>query len=129
MFSFKSLNTLILSAVAASLLFSALPASAKNKEPWVFISCSGFEQVTNDTKKNVDIYSSVFYNPEKRMYSESTIKSSFGKYLRAHYPKINYNECTYWDDEAEREAKDSMNNLIADSRNNKFKIIRTGFEY
>jgi len=125
----KTISTALLSLATTSLLFSALPASAKNKEPWVFISCTGYKQKTYDTKQNVAIYSGVFYNSEAKMYSEGKVLNSFGKYRRAHYPKFNEDKCTYWDYETERKAIDKLNDNIADSKGYKFKVIRTGFEY
>lgn len=131
----KTISTALLSLATTSLLFSALPASAKNKEPWVFISCMGYKQKTYDTKQNVAIYSGVFYNSEMEMYSKNKILNSFGKYLRANHPKFHeYNAlgndaCTYWRNETERDAKDALNDRIASSKGHEFKVIRTYYEY
>ncbi|GAA6170703.1 hypothetical protein NBRC116592_03730 [Colwellia sp. KU-HH00111] len=125
----KTISTVLLSLASTSLLFSALPASAKNKSPWGFVSCSGYIQKTYNTTQNVAIYSGVFYNAEMKMYSEGKVLSSFGKYRRANYPKFNENSCTYWDYETERQAKDALNDKIADSKRFEFKVIRTGYEY
>ncbi|PKG83859.1 hypothetical protein CXF85_10195 [Colwellia sp. 75C3] len=125
----KPITTLLLSLATTSLVFSALPASAKIKQPWGFVSCSGYIQKTYDTKQNVAIYSSVFYNSEPAVYSSGKVISSFSKYRSANYPKFNEDKCTYWDYETERKAKDELNDSIASSKGYEFKVIRTGFEY